>query len=82
MREESTGKEVEMVWACDKKIQDCVIRKIMGIEVPWKRSRGRPNMKWWNSVRADLREKGLSGEKVHDRAPWRRISSYNDHTKI
>ena len=27
-------------------------------------------------VRDDIKEKGLSGEEVYDRATWRRMSSY------
>ena len=31
-------------------------------------------------VKDDLREKGLSGEEVYDRAAWRRLSSHIDPT--
>ena len=31
-------------------------------------------------VKDDLREKGLSGEEVYDRAAWRRLSSRIDPT--
>ena len=34
----------------------------MGIEVQGNRRRGRPNKRWADCVKDDLREKGLSGE--------------------
>ena len=32
-------------------------------------------------MKDDLREKGLSGEEVYDRAAWRRLSSHIDPTQ-
>ena len=47
----------------------------MGIKVQEKRKEGRPKMRCFDSVRAYIREKGLSGEKVHNQAAWRHMSS-------
>ena len=46
--------------------EHCVGRRAMGMEVQRKRGR-------LDNVRDDIREKGLSGEEVYDRATWRRI---------
>ena len=49
------------------------------IEVQGSR-RGRPKKRWTDYVKDDLREKGLSGEEVYDRAAWRQLSSHIDPT--
>ena len=68
-----------MVGACDEKIR--VRRKEGdGIEVQGSGRRGRPKKRWVDCVKDDLREKGLSGEEVYDRAAWRRLSSHIDPT--
>ena len=78
-----------------KKVQECRMRwyghvmrrdveyvgkRVMGIEVQGSRRRGRPKKRWADCVKDDLREKGLSGEEVYDRAAWRRLSSHIDPT--
>ena len=30
--------------------------------------------RWLDSVRGDIKEKGVSGEEVYDRATWKRMS--------
>ena len=37
-------------------------KRVMGMEVPGKRRRGRPNRRWLDSIRNDLSERGLSEE--------------------
>ena len=41
--------------------EEYVGKRVMGIEVQESRSRGRPNKRWVDCVKDDLREKGLSG---------------------
>ena len=45
------------------------------MEVRGRRKRGRPNRRWSNKVKDDIKEKGLSADEVYDRATWRRMSS-------
>ena len=49
--------------------------KVQGI-----RKRGRPNRRWLDKVKDDIKEKGLSTDDVYDRATWRPMSSYIDPT--
>ena len=58
--------------------EEYVGKRAMGIEVQGSR-RGRPK-RWADCVKDDLREKGLSGEEVYDRAAWKRLSSHIDPT--
>ena len=45
-----------------------------------RRERGRPKRRWLDKVKGDIKEKRLSADDVHDRATWRRMSSYIDPT--
>ena len=45
--------------------------RVMVMEVPGKRRRGRPKRRWLDSIRNDLLERELSGEEAQDRAKWR-----------
>ena len=52
------------------------------MNVQGRRKRGRPkNIRWLDRVRVDIKENGVSGEKVYDRATWRGISSNIDPHK-
>ena len=42
------------------------------------REEGLLKRRWLDKVRGDIKEKGLSGENMYDRAAWRRMSSYID----
>ena len=46
----------------------------MGLEVQRRRRL------WLDSARAELSEKGLTGEEVYDQVAWRRMSLYNEPT--
>ena len=80
---ESPGKEVEVVWACDKKRG--TLRRKEGDGNESRRERGRPKRRWLDRVRDDIKEKGLSVEEMYDRArvggvcyrTSTRYSSYN-----
>ena len=60
--------------------EHCVGRRAMEMKVQGRRKRGRPKTRWLDSAMDDVKGKGLSGEEVHDRATWRRMSSYIDPT--
>ncbi|KAI5748064.1 hypothetical protein M8J77_021517 [Diaphorina citri] len=48
--------------------------KIARLEEEGKRGRGRPKKKWENCINEDLRENGLSGNEVHNRTDWKRLT--------
>ena len=55
-------------------------KRVMGMEVPGKRRRGRPKRRWLDSIRNDLSERGLSEEDAQDRPRWRRLIRHIDLT--
>ena len=55
-------------------------KRVMGMEVPGKRRRGRPKKRWLDSIKNDLSERELSGEDAKDRAKWRRLIGHIDLT--
>ena len=79
-RKESLGKEVEVAWECDETRGALHRKEGDGNEVQGRRKRGRSKRECLDTARDDTKEKGLSGEEVHDRATWRRMSSYIDPT--
>ena len=71
--EESTGKKVDVVWACDAKRG--TLRRKDGDG-----KRGIPKRRWLDKVKDDIKEEGLQVDDVYGRATWRRMSSYIDPT--
>ncbi len=57
-----------MAWAND------VGGRVMGVEV--RRRRRRTERRWLDSIRVDIREKGLSGEEVCHNSTWGFFSSF------
>ena len=45
-------------------------KRVMGMEVPGKRRRGRPKRRWLDNIKNDLSQRELSGE-AQDRVQWR-----------
>ena len=50
------------------------------MKVQGRRKRGRPKRIWLDKVKDGIKEKGLSADDVYNRATWRRMSLYIDHT--
>ncbi len=69
-----------MIWACFEKEDEYVGKRVMRMEVPGKRRRGRPKRRWLDSIRNDLSERGLSEEDAPDRPRWRRLIRHIDPT--
>ena len=70
-RNRGTAKLGEKVVEISKKVQErrlksCVGRSAVEIEVQGRRERGMPKRRWFDRVRDDIRENGLSGEEMFD----------------
>ena len=58
--------------------EEYVGRRVMNLEVPGRRRRGRPRMRWRDCVENDMREKGMNVDAVDNRVEWRRLSKNSD----
>ena len=57
---------------------DFPCKRVMNMEVPGTRRRGRPRMRWRDSVNRDMRERNVNEGLVHDRRRWRRLTTNSD----
>ena len=80
---ESTERRLKWYGHVMRREEQCVGRRAMVMKVArlqGSRKRGRPRKRWFEKVKDDIKEKGLSADDVYDRATWRRMSSYIDPT--
>ena len=60
--------------------EEYVGKRVMAMEVPGKRRRGRRKRRRLDNIRNDLSERELSGEDAQDRVNWRRLIRHIDPT--
>ena len=48
-------------------------KRVMVMEIPGKRRRGRLKRRWLDNIKNDLLERELSWEEAQDRVEWRRL---------
>ena len=46
-------------------------RRMMRVEIPGKRRRGRPHRRWIDNLKEDMKKAGVSEEEAKDRVRWR-----------
>ena len=60
--------------------EEYVGKRVMVMEAPGKRRRGRPKRRWLDNIKKDLSERELSGEEAQDRVLGRRLIRNIDPT--
>ena len=61
-----------------RKEEESVCRRVMKMEVPGKRRRGRPRKRWKDTLNEDMREKDVQVNDTQDRCRWRRLIRNSD----
>ena len=56
-------------------------KRVMVMEVPGNRRRGRPKRRWLDNIKNNFSERELSGEAAQDRVQWRRLN-HQPHIKV
>ena len=58
--------------------EESVCRRVMNMEVPGKRKRGRPRKRWKHTIKEDILEKNVQVDDTQDRSGWRRLTRSSD----
>ena len=54
-----------------------IVRRMLDVDIPGKRRRGRPNLRWKDACKRDMTDVGLKEDNTTNRAAWRNtIISY------
>ena len=52
------------------------------MKVKGRRTRGRPKRRWFDKVKDDIKENGLSADEVYNRTTWKHIIVHRPHIKV
>ena len=71
MGEKLRGERLRWYEHVRRRKKEYVGRKILEMEVPGKRKRGRPRRRWTDNIREDMDRVGVKDEDMGDREGWR-----------
>ena len=52
--------------------EEHVVRRMRDVDIPGKRRRGRPNLRWKDACKRDMTQAGLKEDNATNRAEWRK----------
>ena len=52
--------------------EEHIVRRMLDVDIPGKRRRGRPNLRWKDACKRDMTQAGLKEDNVTNRAEWRK----------
>ena len=59
-----------------------IVRRMLDVDIPGKRRRGRPNLRWKNACKKDMTQAQLKEDNATNRAEWRKkLISYTGDPK-
>ena len=62
--------------------EEHVMRRMLDVDIPGKRGRGRLNIRWQDACKRDMTQAGLKEDNATNRAEWRKkLISYTDDPK-
>ena len=51
--------------------EEHIVRRMLDVDIPEERRRGRPNLRWKDACKRDMTEVGLKEDNATNRAAWR-----------
>ena len=52
--------------------EEHIVRRMLDVDIPGKRRRGRPNLRWKDACKRDMIQAGLKEDNATNRAKWRK----------
>ena len=52
--------------------EEHIVRRMLDVDIPGKKRRGRPNIRWENACKRDMTQAGLKEDNATNRAKWRK----------
>ena len=52
--------------------EEHIVRRMLDVVIPWKRRRGRPNLRWKHACKRDMTQAGLKEDNTTNRTAWRK----------
>ena len=52
--------------------EEHIVRRMLDVDIPGKRRRGRPSLRWKDACKRDMTQAGLKEENATNRAIWRK----------
>ena len=52
--------------------EEHIVRRMLDVDIPGKRRRGRPNLRWKDACKRDMTQAGLKEENATNRVEWRK----------
>ena len=67
-------KEKRLKWYGHVRImkEEHIMRRMLDVDIPRKRRRGRPNLRWKDACKRDMTLAGLKEDNATNRAEWRK----------
>ena len=71
---------LQWYWNVRRREESYVERRVMEMEIPGKRRRGRPGRRWMDNITEDMEEFSLKERDTGDRVKWRKRIRCGDPT--
>ena len=53
--------------------EEHIVIRMLDVDIPGNRRRGRPNLRWIDACKRDMTEAGLKEDNTTNRAAWRKM---------
>ena len=72
--EKSRGERLRWSRHVKRREESYIGGRMMKIKIPGKRTRGRPQRRWNDNIKEDMKKAGVSEEEAEDRMRWRTVT--------